>query len=196
MKKFSYTIGFLVFGTFMLAGQVSAATGRILDKVEVELADVAALKAETQLFNTIGQSIALSIAQCELTSDCGKNMKRGEVDTLLNKINDRINFLVAKQQENSGTDYTDLLTAYADQRENYLKYQGKINALLPPEPVEPADATANPDIIDKSQEATTGAAPAPKIDLSIFNDVDEPLTDDPSLNEEVPPADNSAPKQQ
>ena len=54
----------------MTATFTFAATGRILEGIEAEQADRAALIAEANIFKSIGMGIALSLAQCEGQDQC------------------------------------------------------------------------------------------------------------------------------
>jgi hypothetical protein len=156
-----------------IAVPVAAAPGRILDRIEVEQADTSAFVSEAEVFKSIGLSIALSIAHCQGQEDCEPVVDKEELDVLIGKLDDRINRLVIKHQDGA-VEYADVLTAYVNQRESYLEYQKKLEALLPsaaPEPVEEVELT------DTLEEPPAPAA-GEEVDLSVFEDVDEALFED------------------
>lgn len=160
---------------------VYAAEGRILDSVEAEQAGKDAFEAEEKLFSTIGQSIALSLAYCEIQTDCNPSVDKDELDTLIDKLDDRINNLILKQ-ESSEEDYTELLTAYVNHRENYIDYQEQLDEIATVEA--PVSDEAEEDVFaDESEEAEEvvqqeEAVEEPaeeEADFSIFEDIDEAL---------------------
>ncbi len=142
--------------------------GRILDAIEAEQADAAALTAETDVFKSIGMGLSLSIAQCEVLDQCTSIINPGELQTLLSTLDSRINGLIARQEQ-GGEDFTDLLTAYVDQRESYLRYQEKLQEIAGPE-LNLEEPSAD------SFGADTGVS-GEQLDLSVFEDADDPLAD-------------------
>lgn len=122
--------GFLI--VFILSALVPsltpAATGRILDEVEAQQADTAALAAEAELFKSIGLGIALSLSQCAEQSSCTPSVSKDELSHLLDTLDKRINDLVSRQEQKQG-DYNEVLTAYVNQRENYLRYQAELDKI-------------------------------------------------------------------
>jgi hypothetical protein len=153
-----------------------AAQGRILDRLEAEQANTAAFAAEAEIFKSIGLSIALSIAQCQFQEDCEPAVDKSELETLLNTLDERINKLVSKQ-ETGEEDYTEILTAYVNQRENYLEYQKKLEALSVPEDVVAEPVEQEPFAEEPAE--TTDVTQQQEIDFSIFEDVDEELGVEP-----------------
>lgn len=152
---------------------VMAAEGRILDRIEAEQADSAAFAAEAEIFKSIGLSIALSIAQCNSQPDCEPVVDKAELETLLDKLDDRINKLVVKQQAGE-EDYTEILTAYVTQKENFQKYQEALDALSAPEETVAEPVEEQP-FAEEPAAATTDVGKQEGVDLSIFEDVDEAL---------------------
>ena len=149
---------------------VHAAPGRILDKLEVERADKEAYLAETQTFQSIGMGIALSLAQCDFQTDCDPSVDKQELDTLINELDIRINKLIVKQ-EGGEEDYTEILTAYVDTRENYINYQQQLDEIADvtePETVEEEDLFVE-EIIEEEVVVEES------IDFSVFEDVGEDL---------------------
>ena len=176
LNKSSVLLSILA-SVFLTAVSVTAmaAQGRILDRIEAEQADTAAFAAEAEIFKSIGLSIALSIAQCNSQPDCEPVVDKAELETLLDKLDDRINKLVVKQQAGGEEDYTEILTAYVTEKENFLKYQEKLDALSAPE-----ETLAEPEeepFAEQAPAATTTevAPPQEAVDFSVFEDIDEAL---------------------
>jgi len=154
------------------------ATARILTRDEANRADAAALTAEAELFKSIGMGIALSLAQCEGREACTPSVNEGELQQLIDALNERIDSLVERQE--GGENLADVLTAYVNQRENYLRYKDKLDALS--EEIAPAEEAA-PELVEEAEvfveeeEAVAGEAeeepPAEELDFTIFEDVDE-----------------------
>jgi hypothetical protein len=152
------------------------ATARILTKDEAGRADAAALAAEAYLFKSIGMGIALSLAHCEGQDACTPPVSEDELQQLIDALNERINSLVERQE--GGEDLADVLTAYVNQRENYLRYKEQLGGLSEeiapeegpsPEVVEEAEV-----FVEEPKEAVVEEQPAEEvIDFSIFEDVDE-----------------------
>ena len=147
---------------FLMPALGFPATGRILDDTEASLADVTALTAEAELFNSIGMGIALAIYQCEEESACRPNVSKAEVGHLLNTLDKRISDLATREQEQQGV-FTDVITVYVNHREDYLRYQSELNKFADDEVLAEGDVFS--------------ASGAPGVDLSIFSDVDAPLED-------------------
>ena len=154
-----------------------AAQGRILDRIEAEQADTAAFTAEAEIFKSIGLSIALSIAQCNSQADCEPAVDKAELETLLDKLDDRINKLVVKQQAGGEEDYTEILTAYVTEKENFQKYQEELDALSAPAEETVAEPAQEEPFAEEAPTATTTKATPPQeaVDFSVFEDVDEAL---------------------
>ena len=171
LKTISRTVltGFLVFG---IAISVNAAPGRILDKLEVERADKEAYLAETQTFQSIGMGIALSLAQCEVTSSCDPSVDKDELDTLINELDVRINKLILKQ-EGGEEDYTEILTAYVDTRENYINYQQQLDEIAGD--TVPEATTVEEDSFLQEATETEAAVKEKSVDFSVFEDVGDEL---------------------
>ena len=170
-----YWIMFITLITWLLVINtpfVFAATGRILEGIEAEQADKAALVAEANIFKSIGMGIALSLAQCEGQDQC-QVIDADEIEQLLNTLDERIDNLILRQGGGEG-EYTEVLTAYIDQREKYLKYQDKLEEI-----VGIPEAADNIVQDDKSETEVFGADDQQGgVDLSIFEDVDEGLGGD------------------
>jgi len=171
-----------------------AATGRILDEKEAKQADTTALAAEASLFKSIGQGIALSLAQCEGQSSCNPAVSKDELVHLLETLDKRINDLVARQEQKQG-DYTEVMTAYVNQREAYRGYQADLEKFTggatgaedlgkdtfgetPATGAEtpPAEEAAPPKQAKKPAQAPPKkATEGSDVDLDVFSDVDEKI---------------------
>lgn len=177
MRSLFFIILFIITST----GTVLAATGRILDNLEAEQADTAALNAEAGLLKSIGMSIALSLAQCEGQEECKPSVDQSEIKQLLDTINVRIDDLILRQQDGK-EDYTEILTAYVDQREKYLNYQKKLEDITGPQDTGTSiteDTFADENVAPGGETQETG-----KVDLSIFEDADKALLEDSGLEEQ------------
>jgi len=171
--------------TCMLVTQVSivsAATGRILDAIEAEQADTAALTAETEIFRSIGMGIALSLAQCEGQDQC-QVIDANEIEQLLGTLDERINDLILRQDGGKG-EFTDILTVYVDQRENYLRYQKELEEIIG---ITTADDGLPDDDAFAEESVEFGETSTDGVDLSIFEDADEDLGTDDLLEDDFNP---------
>ena len=161
---------------------VSAVTGRILDDIEAEQADTAALTAETEIFRSIGMGIALSLAQCEGQDQC-QVIDTNEIEQLVNTLDERINGLILRQGGGKG-EFTDILTAYVDQRENYLRYQKELEEITG---ITTADDGLSDDDAFAEESVEFGETSTDGVDLSIFEDADEDLGTDDLLEDDFNP---------
>lgn len=99
----------------------------ILDKDEVDNADLAMLENETAVFQSIGMGIALSIAQCEGVELCSLTVEENEIKKLLDTLDDRIDNLTLKQEEaEDPVAFDKVLTAYVNERESYTSHLEKL----------------------------------------------------------------------
>lgn len=187
MNRIGYLLLFAV--VFLTPSMSSAVTGRILEDNEVPQADEAALKSEAEVFKSIGMGIAVSLARCEAGSACTTDVSKDELAHLLETLDKRINDLVARQERQQG-DYAAILTAYVDQRENYLRYQTELEkitgAVAGEEEVAGEDTfgetettaeTAPPETatVETAPAETAEEAGGSETDLDVFSDVDEEL---------------------
>ena len=169
-----------VMSLVFLATPLSAATGSILNAEEAGQADTAALTAEAGVFKSIGMGIALSIALCEGQEACTPTVDEGELAQMIKALDDRINGLILRQQENE-EDLSEVVTAYVTERENYLRYKDELGAItgeigieaettedLGTEITEEEALTKEADVVE--EEAAKDVA---KDEFSVFEDVDE-----------------------
>ena len=102
----------------------------ILDNDEAADAELAVLQEETALFNSIGVSIALSLAQCEGVDLCTVNVEEVELKELIKVLSERIDALTLKQEEVIDPDeFQQVLTAYVNEFDNYSAHLEKLNTI-------------------------------------------------------------------
>lgn len=102
----------------------------ILDENAAEQADLASLQNETELFQSIGMGIALSIAQCDGVELCTLTVEVNEIQELINTLDQRINNLVLKQEEaEDPVEFDKVLTAYVNQKESYTAHLEKLRTM-------------------------------------------------------------------
>lgn len=171
---------FFIGACFLLAQ--SSVSARILTKDEVGQADTQALVAETDVFKSIGMGIALSIANCEGTEDCKPAVDREEVKQLLGALDERIAHLqeLAGTEEISEEQLNQILTAYVDERENYLRYLDQLGKFSPAEEESIGQPASGQDVFRDIDEEVE--------DYSVFEDTDSEITDEsePGLEEDIP----------
>ena len=102
----------------------------ILNKEEVEQADLSLLMDETKVFQSIGMGIALSLAQCEGLDLCSLTVEENEIKELLNTLESRVDTLVLKQEEaEDPTEFDTVLTAYMNERDIYNAHLEKLQTI-------------------------------------------------------------------
>lgn len=175
----------------------TAAFARILTSDEVSQADTQALIAETDNFNAIGMGIALSIALCEGIEDCIPSVDHEELKQLLQALDNRIEHLttIVNNENIEETDLNEILTAYVDQRENYLRYRDDLGKIVP---LETEDIFAEEDefsveefVVEevkvKEKEKEKSVLIDAEIDFSIFEDADIEFEDEELSDDEFDP---------
>ncbi len=92
----------------------------ILNKSEVEQADIGLLQNESAVFQSIGMGIALSLAQCEGVDLCTVDVDVEELEELLKALDVRINTLTLKQEEaEDPAQFEQVLATYVNTRDDY-----------------------------------------------------------------------------
>lgn len=120
--KFCFFLIISIYGANLFAA--------ILDKSEAEKADINLLKDETTVFQSIGMSIALSLAQCEGVDLCSLTVDEDEIKELINVLDARINSLTLKQEQaEDPVEFDKVLTAYINERDNYSTHLEKLKSL-------------------------------------------------------------------
>ncbi len=155
---------------FLPINALAVTPGKILTEDEAGEADTVILQAESNMFNSIGMSIALSLALCEGQEECVPSVNEGELNELVGTLDKRINGMIQRQEE-SGEDLNELITAYVDVRENYLRYLEKLGTFDIPEPEE---LTIEDMVAEDSFETV-------EEDFSMFEDIDEELFEEEEL---------------
>ena len=102
----------------------------ILDDTEIEQADVQTLVDEADVFKSMSRGFAISMAQCEGIDECTPNVNQTEINLLIELLDKRVNTLILRQEENE-EDLSEILTAYVDERENYLRYLDQLGEISP-----------------------------------------------------------------
>ncbi len=139
--------------------------GTILDDRDADAADAGALQAEARLFENIRQGIALSIAQCELTTTCKPTVNREELRRILGKLESRLDTLTNRHSKSGDAALEPVMLAYVGTRDGYNEFLTKLETILPPE----SD--------DVGTDVLEDAANLPP-EFAIFADADTDLTDD------------------
>ena len=159
--------GALFAGALCLSAPVMAQGGAILDDRDAAAADPGALQAEAQLFETIRQGVALSIAECELTPKCTPTVNREELRRIVTKLETRLDALTSRHSESGDAALEPVMLAYVGARDGYTEFLHKLDAILPPE-------------ADESSTAVLEDAGSLPPEFAVFSDADAELTDDTS----------------
>ena len=151
----------------------------VLDINEVTEADITTLLDDAKMFDTIGMSIALSIALCEGKVGCDPTVNEDEIGQLIEALDKRIEGVVTRQQ-NSEEDLTSIITAYVDTKEKYADYMDRLSKLTKsPEPEIAQEELAQEELADEDIFADEEAMI--EDDDSAFSDFDDSLEDDEAL---------------
>jgi len=180
MSRFKfYFLRFCIAG-FIFSLIQTAALARILTSDEVSQADTQALIAETDVFKAIGMGIALSLAQCEGIENCKPSVDQDELKQLLQALDNRIAHIqnIVNNEEISEENLNEILTAYVDERENYLRYLDQLGVVSP----EIEEEFVEEIVVEEEKEESVLIDA--EIDFSIFEDTDDELFDDSDFGEE------------
>jgi len=179
-----YFLRFCIAG-FIFSLIQTAALARILTSDEVSQADTQALIAETDVFKAIGMGIALSLAQCEGIEDCRPSVIHEELRQLLQALDNRIAHIqnIVNSEEISEENLNEILTAYVDERENYLRYLDQLGVVSPEIEEEFIEEEFVEEIVVEEEKEKSVLIDA-EIDFSIFEDTDDELFDDSDFGEE------------
>ncbi len=146
----------------------------VLDDKDADRADPGALQAEATLFENIRESIALSIAQCELNPGCTPTVSREELRRLVGKLETRLDSLTARHSAEADAALEPVMLAYVETRDRYNEFLIRLDQILPPD----ADSESGARAVD------LGELPP---EFSVFADADSAVLDDadePLMNEE------------
>jgi len=165
----------------------TTAFARILTSDEVSQADAQALIAETAVFKAIGMGIALSLAQCEGFEDCKPSVDQEELKQLLQALDNRIAHIqgVVDNEEISEDNLNEILTAYVDERENYLRYLDQLGYVSPEIDEEFVEEFVVEEVKEKEKEKSVLIDA--EIDFSIFEDADIEFEDEELSDDEFDP---------
>ena len=141
-------------------------------------ADVSTLAAETELLDSIGDGVALSLAYCQLDEACEPAVSREELSQLVQTVDQRITALAERYSESSEPGLEEVLVAYAEVREKYNRHLEQLEEVTGAETAPAATEDAFADDVPAAPAAPPAAA-APEV-YDIFEDVDEDLTDEPA----------------
>lgn len=162
MNRGLYSI--LLPAMLLLAGPMAYAQDvAILEDQDAGTAPAATLEAEAQLFETIRQGIALSLAQCEINPRCNATVNREELRRIVGKLETRLDALTARHSESGDPALEPVLLAYVETRDGYNKFLEQADAILPPE--------------RDREQVDLGTLPE---EFSIFSDAEAALVDDES----------------
>lgn len=158
--------------------------GEILSNDVAQGADVSALKAEANSFNTIKKGVALSLAMCDGIDLCKPNVNRDELQEIISTLDERIGSIGQRYEETGNKDLEGVLLAYANAKDDYARYLDKLNTIVPEESNATEDLFGQSDLFGGFGGPAAGSSP-----FDIFEDAGEEIKDD----SEVPADDSGAP---
>jgi len=153
---------------FAYCSPVIAAQSDVLDIDEIASADISLLLEDTQVFNTIGMGIALSIAECDGKDICDPTADEGEIEQLIEALDQRIEGVVSRQHD-SEEELTPVITAYVDTKEKYADYLERLGKIAKPE-------LSQEEFIE--EDLFTNEDALTEDEYSAFDDVEEDLEDE------------------
>ena len=110
-----FCVGMLSLSVALQVPRVVAAD--ILSDDAVVDAATTDLQAETELFRTIQQGIALSLATCKFSNTCRPTVNRDELERMIASLDLRIGDLSQRFQDTGEEELADILVSYADIRD-------------------------------------------------------------------------------
>ena len=174
--KAGVQIGFLLSLVFIAAISatpvVAQGAGGILDDLDADAAEPGALQAEAQLFETIRQGIALSIAECELTPKCTPTVNREELRRIVDKLGTRLDALTSRHSKSGDAALEPVMLAYVGTRDGYTEFLNKLDTILPPETDDSGTS-----VLDDVGELPPEFAIFADADADMSDDVDEPAAE-------------------
>ncbi|MGK0297614.1 MAG: hypothetical protein ACI9XC_001224, partial [Gammaproteobacteria bacterium] len=103
--------------------------GNLIGLEQIAFIDVGLFEEDLTLFGTIGQGIALSLAQCEEIEGCAPDVTESELDELIVQLEGRITELERRLAEGAGDDQEQierLLEGYQDELANFNNYRDEL----------------------------------------------------------------------
>ena len=100
--------------------------GNLIGLEQIAFIDVGLFEEDLTLYGTIGQGIALSLAQCEEIEGCAPDVTETELDELIEGLEARIDEMERRLEEGAGRDQEQLeslLAGYEQELENFNNYK-------------------------------------------------------------------------
>ena len=192
-----------MFGLSLSLGAAKAATeGKILAPDSVDPADSGKHAGELAVFESVGQGIQLSLANCSDRSDCEPVLSEDELATLIQTLDARIEQLNAAEPE-SEREVDRLINKYRQTRQQYALYMEELRdiqrdiremadeevpAARPaddiqaesapeskPEPEPKLEQSARKDPVPEPKASTKPQYENEEFSLDQFEDADEPI---------------------
>ncbi|MDZ7736349.1 MAG: hypothetical protein U5P41_09775 [Gammaproteobacteria bacterium] len=174
-----------------MAAAQAATEGRILSEGEVDPAASNQLAGELEVFESVAQGIALSLAVCDEVAGCDPMLSEDELAKLIETLDSRIDQLNSfEESAETAAGYDSLLNEYRQTRENYALYMKELRDIKRgvkefAEEEIPAETTTEPEPApspEPEKAARVEPPPEPKqkfrneeFDVDFFEDVDEPV---------------------
>ncbi len=164
----------LALGLLCLA---SVAHGRILGDEAVGSAAIESLAAESALFESLQKGIALSLAQCEFDAACTPNVRRQELQRIVDALGLRVSSLGVRYEEGGEAALEPILRRYLESLEAYSGFIERL-AIIAPEPVL-EEAEMEEDVFARQFGRVANIRQL----YGVFEDVDEEILDDEGAEE-------------
>ena len=169
-----YLSGLIILPSYFSYCLAQEDLGEILPDNIAKGADVSALEAEANSFNTIKKGVALSLAMCDGIDLCKPNVNRDELEKIISTLDERIGSIGQRYEESGNKDLEGVLLSYSTAKQDYSKYLDKLNTIVPQESSSTGDLFGQSDLFSGFDTPATGASP-----YDIFNDTNEDIKDDP-----------------
>ena len=165
--------GLIILPTYFSYCLAQEDLGEILPDKVASGADVSALQAEANSFNTIKKGVALSLAMCDGIDLCKPNVNRDELEKIISTLDERIGSIGQRYEESGNKDLEGVLLAYSNAKDDYTKYLDKLNKIVPPETSSSDDLFGQSDLFSSFTTSTTGSSP-----YNVLDDANDELQDD------------------
>jgi hypothetical protein len=103
--------------------------GNLIGLEQIAFIDTGLFEEDLTLYGTIGQGIALSLAQCEEIEGCAPDVTETELDELIEGLEARIDEMERRLEEDPGRDQEQLerlLAGYEQELENFNNYKTEL----------------------------------------------------------------------
>lgn len=121
-----YTLLIIVYSALL-----HPAVADILKLDDIDNADADTLQKDLSIFNNIGTSIALSIAECNNQDICDPTVSKDEINQLIDTLDQRILSVLWRQQDNA-PEWEDIALAYISTKEKYTEYIAQLSHIKTP----------------------------------------------------------------